>query len=59
MPANFTLADTAADFARAVMERVAAIRAGDWERIDGAAFMAEQRIALVEGLARGLAAALA
>ena len=59
VPANFTLADTAADFARAVMERVAAIRAGDWERIDGAAFMAEQRIALAEGLARGLAAALA
>lgn len=58
VPANFTLADTAVDFARAVMERVASIRAGDWERIDGAAFMAEQRIALAEGLARGLAAAL-
>ncbi|WP_199086485.1 glycosyltransferase [Bosea sp. ASV33] len=59
MPANFTLADTAADFARAVTERVAAIRAGDRQRIDGAAFMAGQRSALADGLVRGLAAATA
>lgn len=57
VPDNFTLADIAADFARAVTERVAAIRAGDRQRIDGAAFMAGQRTALAEGLARGLAAA--
>lgn len=57
MPANFTLADTAEDFARAVTERVASIRAGDRQRIDGAAFMASQRKALADGLARGLAAA--
>ncbi|MCO5090457.1 glycosyltransferase [Bosea sp. (in: a-proteobacteria)] len=59
LPANFILADTAADFARAVTEAVAAIRAGDRRRLDGAAFMAGQRAALAEGLARGLAAALA
>lgn len=57
MPANFTLADTAEDFARALTERVAAIRSGDRQRIDGAAFMASQRNALADGLARGLAAA--
>jgi len=57
MPANFTLADTAEDFARALTERVAAIRSGDRQRIDGAAFMASQRKALADGLARGLAAA--
>lgn len=59
MPDNFTLADTAADFARALTERVAAIRAGDRQRIDGAAFMKGQRIALADGLARGLAATVA
>lgn len=58
LPANFTLADTAEDFARLVTERVAAIRAGDRQRIDGAAFMAAQRLALADGLAQGLAAAL-
>ena len=58
LPANFTLADTAEDFARAVTERVASIRAGDRQRVDGAAFMAGQRAALADGLARGLAAAL-
>ncbi len=57
MPANFTLADTAEDFAWALTERVAAIRSGDRQRIDGAAFMASQRKALADGLARGLAAA--
>jgi glycosyltransferase involved in cell wall biosynthesis len=59
LPANFTPADTAADFARAVTERVAAIRAGDRQRIDGAAFMEGQRLALADGLARGLAVAVA
>lgn len=59
MPANFTLADTAGDFARAVTERVASIRAGDHQRIDGAAFMAGQRVALADGLAQGLAVAVA
>lgn len=59
LPANFTLADTAADFARVVTERVASIRAGDRQRIDGAAFIAGQRAALADGLARGLAATVA
>lgn len=58
LPANFTRADTAEDFARALTERVAAIRMGDRQRINGAAFMARQRAALADGLARGLAAAL-
>ncbi|MBN9453485.1 MAG: glycosyltransferase family 4 protein [Bosea sp.] len=58
LPANFTLADTAGDFARALMERVAAIRTGDRQRVDGAAFMKGQRAALANGLAQGLAAAL-
>ncbi len=58
LPANFTRADTAEDFARALTERVAAIRAGDRQRIDGAAFMASQRRALADGLARGLASAI-
>ena len=57
LPANFTLADTPADFARMLVERVAAIRAGDRQRIDGAVFLAGQRKALAEGLAQGLAAA--
>jgi glycosyltransferase involved in cell wall biosynthesis len=55
LPANFTLADTAEGYARAVTERVTAIRTGDRQRIDGAAFMASQRRALADGLARGLA----
>ncbi len=58
LPANFTRADTAEDFARAVTERVTAIRAGDRQRIDGAAFMASQRAALADGLAQGLAATI-
>lgn len=59
LPANFTLADTADDFARALTARVAAIREGDRQRVDGAAFMKRQRGALTDGLVRGLAAALA
>lgn len=58
LPANFSLADTPEDFARALTERVTTIRAGDRQRVDGAAFMAAQRLALAEGLARGLAAAV-
>ncbi|PZO03493.1 MAG: glycosyl transferase [Hyphomicrobiales bacterium] len=57
MPDNVTRADTPAEFAKAVIARVAAIRAGDRQRVDGAAFMALQRVALTEGLERGLAAA--
>lgn len=58
LPANFTLADTAEDFAGAVTERVAATREGDRQRVDGAAFIDGQRAALAAGLAQGLAAAL-
>lgn len=57
MPGNVTRADTPADFAKALVARVAAIRAGDRQRVDGAAFMAAQRAALADGLAQGLAAA--
>lgn len=57
MPGNVTRADTPADFAKALVARVAAIRAGDRQRVDGAAFMVGQRAALAEGLERGLAAA--
>lgn len=57
MPANFTLADSPADFAAALVERVRVSRAGQDQRIDGAAFMAGQRAALAAALARGLDAA--
>jgi glycosyltransferase involved in cell wall biosynthesis len=57
MPDNVTRADTSEAFARALVTRVAAIRAGDRQRVDGAAFMAQQRAALADGLERGLAAA--
>lgn len=57
MPENFTLADSPADFAAALVARVRAARAGDDQRIDGGAFMAEQRAALAAALARGLEAA--
>lgn len=57
MPDNVSRADTPAAFAEALVARVAAIRAGDRQRIDGAAFMARQREALADALERGLAAA--
>lgn len=57
MPGNVTPADTPADFAAALVARLAAIRMGDRQRVDGAAFMERQRQALAEGLERGLAAA--
>jgi len=56
-PDNVTRADTPEAFAEALFARVAAIRAGDRQRVDGAAFMAQQREALADALARGLAAA--
>ncbi|KPF70175.1 hypothetical protein IP69_09700 [Bosea sp. AAP35] len=57
MPGNVTLADTPAEFAKALVARVTASRAGDRQRVDGAAFLARQQQALSQGLARGLAAA--
>ncbi|HEY5794544.1 MAG TPA: glycosyltransferase family 4 protein [Bosea sp. (in: a-proteobacteria)] len=57
MPGNVTRADTPEAFASALVARVAAIRAGDRQRVDGAAFMEQQRAALANGLERGLAAA--
>ncbi|KRE06354.1 hypothetical protein ASE63_24320 [Bosea sp. Root381] len=57
MPDNVTRADTPAAFAEALVARVVAIRAGDRQRIDGAAFMAQQRKALADALERGLAVA--
>ncbi|MDR6872418.1 glycosyltransferase involved in cell wall biosynthesis [Bosea sp. BE125] len=57
MPANFSVADTPQAFAQALIARLGAIRAGDRQRLDGAAFMAGQCAALAAGLAQGLAAA--
>jgi glycosyltransferase involved in cell wall biosynthesis len=57
MPDNVTRADTPQDFAEALIARLAQIRGGDRQRVDGAAFMARQRKALAEALERGLAAA--
>lgn len=57
LPANFTVADDPAGFAAALAARVRAARAGDSQRLDGAAFMAGQRVALADALARGLAVA--
>lgn len=59
LPANFTLADSAADFARALAERVAEVAAGAPQRLDGTAFLERQRAALAAAIARGLAAARA
>jgi glycosyltransferase involved in cell wall biosynthesis len=56
-PANFSFAETPQDFAAELVARLAVIRGGDPQRLDGAAFMAGQRRALAEALARGLAAA--
>lgn len=58
IPANFSRADTPQAFAAALVERVRAARAGQDQRIDGAAFMAGQRAALADTLAGGLAAAV-
>ena len=57
LPANFTIADNATDFAQALMDRVGKIRAGGAQRLDGAVFLARQQAALADGIAKGLAAA--
>lgn len=57
LPGNVTLADEPADFAAELLRRLAAIRAGDRQQLDGAAFLAGQRAALTAALAAGLAAA--
>lgn len=57
LPANFTLADSAADFAQALVDRVGEIRTGPPHRLDGAVFLARQQAALAAGIARGLEAA--
>lgn len=56
LPANFTVADSAADFARGLVDRLSEIRAGSPQRLDGGAFVARQQAALAAGIARGLAA---
>jgi glycosyltransferase involved in cell wall biosynthesis len=57
MPANVTQAEDPRAFANELVARLAVIRAGDRQRLDGAAFLDRQRQALAEGLERGLAAA--
>jgi hypothetical protein len=57
VPPNFSRADTAEAFAKALVERIGQIRAGDPQRSDGAAFVASQRAALMAALEQGLAAA--
>jgi glycosyltransferase involved in cell wall biosynthesis len=59
MPANVTQAEDPRAFADELVARLAAIRAGDRQRLNGAAFLDRQRQALAEGLERGLAAARA
>lgn len=59
MPANVTQAEGPRAFADELVARLAVIRAGDRQRLDGAAFLDRQRQALTEGLERGLAAARA
>jgi hypothetical protein len=58
VPENFSRAETPEAFAQVLVERLAAIRAGDPQRRDGAAFVASQRAALTAALAQGLAAAV-
>ena len=57
MPANVTQAEDPRAFADELVARLAAIHAGDRQRLDGAAFLSRQRQALAEGLEQGLAAA--
>ncbi len=57
MPANVTQAEDPRAFANELVARLDVIRAGDRQRLDGAAFLDRQRQALAEGLERGLAAA--
>ncbi len=57
LPENFSLADQPEAFAQALTERVRGARAGNPQRIDGAAFIAIQRAALASALAAGLTAA--
>jgi hypothetical protein len=57
VPENFSIADTPEAFAQTLVERIAAIRAGDAQRGNGAAFMTSQRAALATALEQGLAAA--
>lgn len=57
MPANVTQAEDPRAFADELVARLAVIRAGDRQRLDGAAFLSRQRQALAEGLEQGLAAA--
>ena len=56
LPTNFTIADTAFDFADRLAATVGQVRAGDPMRRNGEAFMAGQRAALAAALEQGLAA---
>ena len=55
-PPNLTIADGAVAFAQLLAGHVAAVKAGDVRRIDGAVFMAAQRQALALAITAGLAA---
>lgn len=59
LPSNVTVADTPGEFAAALITRLAAIRLGDRQRCDGAAFVAERRAILGAALEQGLRAATA
>ncbi len=55
-PANLRIADSPADFARAMASLVADARAGRIGDVDGAAFIARQKAAMQAAIMRGLAA---
>lgn len=54
VPANCTIADTPAEFAAAVSERLKAINDGDDQRLDGKAFKQAQIAGMDAAIARGL-----
>jgi hypothetical protein len=55
IPANCSVADDPAEFARLLTEKVAQVRAGDRQRITGATFHRAQKARLLGTLERGLA----
>lgn len=55
IPENCTIADTPADFAAAIVHRIAAIKQGDSQRLNGRNFTRAQTEGMDRALARGLA----
>jgi hypothetical protein len=55
IPGNCSISDDPVEFARLLTEKVAQVRAGDRQRLSGAAFHRAQKARLLETLKRGLA----